>query len=62
MTGIIDAHQHFWRLDRADYGWLTPALGALYRDFGPDDLAPLPEPERAAILGGNAVRAYRLDR
>lgn len=37
----IDAHQHFWRLDRADYGWLTPALGAIHRDFGPPDLAPL---------------------
>jgi L-fucono-1,5-lactonase len=38
---VIDAHQHFWRLDRGDYGWLTPALGAIYRDFEPDDLAPL---------------------
>ena len=23
---MIDAHQHFWRLARGDYGWLTPAL------------------------------------
>jgi L-fuconolactonase len=38
---MIDAHQHFWRLDRGDYGWLTPALGPIHRDFGPDDLAPL---------------------
>lgn len=37
---LIDAHQHFWRLDRGDYGWLTPALGAIHRDFGPADLAP----------------------
>lgn len=37
----IDAHQHFWRLDRGDYGWLTPELGTLYRDFGPKDLEPL---------------------
>jgi L-fuconolactonase len=37
----IDAHQHFWMLARGDYGWLTPALGAIHRDFGPDDLAPL---------------------
>lgn len=41
MTGIIDAHQHFWRLDRGDYGWLTPALVPLYRDFTPEQLAPL---------------------
>jgi L-fuconolactonase len=36
----IDAHQHFWRLDRGDYGWLTPALTPLYRDYLPGDLAP----------------------
>ena len=38
---IVDSHQHFWNLSRADYGWLTPAAGGLYRDFLPDDLAPL---------------------
>ncbi|WP_186418490.1 amidohydrolase family protein [Bosea sp. CS1GBMeth4] len=37
----IDAHQHFWRLARGDYRWLTPALLPIYRDFGPADLAPL---------------------
>ncbi len=37
----IDAHQHFWSLARGDYGWLTPALAPIYRDFGPADLAPL---------------------
>jgi L-fuconolactonase len=37
----IDAHQHFWRLDRGDYGWLTPELAAIHRDFLPDDLAPI---------------------
>lgn len=37
----IDAHQHFWRLDRGDYGWLTPALAAIHRDFLPEDLAPM---------------------
>lgn len=36
----IDAHQHFWRLDRGDYSWLTPALPQLYRDFLPSDLEP----------------------
>ncbi|MBJ7539375.1 amidohydrolase family protein [Marinomonas transparens] len=37
----IDAHQHFWHLKRNDYGWLTPELTTLYRDFTPDDLTPL---------------------
>lgn len=36
---IIDAHQHFWRLDRGDYHWLTPDLVPLYQDFLPMDLA-----------------------
>lgn len=35
---MIDAHQHFWSLERGDYGWLTPEAGGLYRDFGPADL------------------------
>lgn len=37
---IIDSHQHFWRLDRGDYGWLTPASGPIYRDYLPEHLAP----------------------
>jgi len=37
----LDAHQHFWQLARGDYGWLTPELAPIYRDFAPDDLAPL---------------------
>lgn len=37
----VDAHQHFWRIDRGDYGWLTAqAFPRLYRDFLPEDLAP----------------------
>ena len=40
MTGRIDGHQHFWRLDRGDYGWLTPALAPIYRDYLPEHLAP----------------------
>ncbi|MCK7495365.1 MAG: aldo/keto reductase [Comamonadaceae bacterium] len=27
--------QHFWRLARGDYGWLTPSLAPIFRDFGP---------------------------
>lgn len=38
---ILDAHHHLWTLKRSDYGWLTPDLTALYRDFLPVDLAPL---------------------
>ncbi|MFD0869058.1 Predicted metal-dependent hydrolase of the TIM-barrel fold [Chlamydia abortus] len=34
----IDAHQHYWKLSRGDYGWLTPDSGVLYRDYLPGDL------------------------
>ncbi|MFJ9383840.1 amidohydrolase family protein [Peribacillus sp. NPDC101481] len=38
---MIDAHQHFWRIDRGDYSWLTNDMGVLYQDYLPDDLSPL---------------------
>lgn len=52
---VIDTHQHFWKLDRGDYGWLTSELEPLYRDFMPHDLKPLLD---AAGIGGTiAVQA-----
>ena len=48
----IDSHQHFWKLDRGDYGWLTPDLAPLYRDFLPADLKPLLD---AAGIDGTVV-------
>ncbi|MCA0757713.1 amidohydrolase family protein [Paenibacillus sp. N4] len=36
----LDAHQHYWSIERGDYGWITPELPVLYRDFLPGDLAP----------------------
>lgn len=43
MTGFVDAHHHIWTLARGDYGWLTPDLAAIYRDYTLKDLAPLLE-------------------
>ena len=37
----VDAHQHFWKLSRGDYEWITPDLPALNRDYYPEDLVPL---------------------
>jgi L-fuconolactonase len=34
----IDAHQHYWKISRNDYGWITPDLPVLYRDFLINDL------------------------
>ena len=43
---MIDAHFHIWQLARGDYGWLTPALGLIYRDVALDDW------RRASAAGG----------
>jgi L-fuconolactonase len=52
---IIDSHQHFWRLDRGDYDWLTPALAPIYRDYLPEHL--LPQIERAGVASTILVQA-----
>jgi len=36
----LDAHQHFWRYDAAQYPWI-PKGSPLHRDWLPPDLAPL---------------------
>jgi L-fuconolactonase len=36
----IDAHVHIWDLERAEYPWLGPEIGPLYRSVGFDDIAP----------------------
>lgn len=38
---IIDSHQHFWQVGRFAYPWMSSDLGVLYRDYLPDDLAPI---------------------
>lgn len=39
-AGRIDAHQHFWRLDRGDYDWMTDEVAVLRQDLLPADLTP----------------------
>ncbi len=51
----IDAHHHLWTLARGDYGWLTPALAPIYRDFQLPDLAP--HLSAAGIAGTILVQA-----
>jgi L-fuconolactonase len=36
----IDAHVHVWDIDRAEYPWLTPEIGSLYRTITFDEVAP----------------------
>ena len=37
----IDAHQHFWRYDAAEYGWIDEPMATLRRDFLPPESAEL---------------------
>lgn len=37
---IIDSHQHFWDLSRGGYDWPNENVAPIFRNFGPDDLAP----------------------
>ena len=37
----IDTHQHFWRYQAQDYGWISESMPALRRDCLPADSAPL---------------------
>jgi L-fuconolactonase len=51
----IDAHQHFWKYEPKEYGWIDDSMAALRRDFLPADLKP--ELERSGFQGCVAVQA-----
>jgi L-fuconolactonase len=38
---MIDAHHHLWKYSAAEYGWIGPDMGAIRRDFLPQDLEAL---------------------
>ena len=52
---MIDAHFHIWQLERADYGWLTPASGSIWRDVTLSDWCAVSRP--CGIRGGVLVQA-----
>jgi predicted TIM-barrel fold metal-dependent hydrolase len=31
----IDAHHHLWKYSAAEYGWITPEMRVIRRDFLP---------------------------
>ncbi len=37
----IDAHQHFWKYNPREYGWMGADMEPLKRDYLPEDLGPL---------------------
>ncbi len=51
----IDAHQHFWQYDPAEYAWISGGMTGLKRDFLPPDLKPLLD--AAGFSGCVAVQA-----
>lgn len=40
MATVIDAHQHFWNLERVQYPWLVPDYGPLFRSYEYPELEP----------------------
>ena len=51
----IDAHQHFWRYDPAEYAWIDDAMAVLRRDFMPPDAA-----REMALMGFDACVAVQV--
>ncbi len=51
----IDAHQHFWIYNHAEYGWIDNRMKLLKRNFLPEDLQP--ELSGAGFSGSVAVQA-----
>lgn len=51
----IDAHVHVWDLERAEYPWLTPEIGDLYRSITFADIEP--QLEARGIDGAILVQA-----
>ena len=37
----IDSHQHFWKYDPVNYGWIDDDMAIIRRDFLPADLEPV---------------------
>ena len=53
----LDAHQHFWSYDAAQYPWIPPG-SPLHRSWLPDDLAALQQP--LGLDGSIAVQARQV--
>jgi len=51
----IDAHQHFWKYNPGEYGWIDDAMAVIRRDFLPADLQK--ELGQAGIDGVISVQA-----
>jgi L-fuconolactonase len=41
ISMLIDAHHHLWKYSAAEYGWITPQMRVIRRDFLPPQLEEL---------------------
>jgi L-fuconolactonase len=55
MISKIDTHQHFWKFNTAEYGWISTDQHVLRRDFLPADLHK--EMTAAGIGGSISIQA-----
>lgn len=55
MAEVIDAHHHLWRYNEAEFGWISPDIEVLKRDFLPAELAC--EMARSGVDGAVLVQA-----
>jgi L-fuconolactonase len=56
----IDAHQHFWDLERLEYSWMPPGENILRRNYLPEDLRTILEDNRfdgSVLVQANTVMA-----
>jgi L-fuconolactonase len=56
----IDAHQHFWDIDRFEYAWMPPGPSVLRQTFLPDRLARILTRNRfegSVLVQGNTLLA-----
>jgi len=51
----IDSHHHFWKYNKAEYGWMNDQMARIRRDFLPSDLKQ--EIDAAGIDGVVSVQA-----
>ena len=55
----IDTHQHYWRYQPQDFGWISDGMPVLQQDFLPDDCQPAMR--AAGITATVAVQARSME-
>lgn len=55
LEHMIDAHQHYWRYDAAEYEWIDDSMSVIRRDFLPTDAEGVMGP--AGVRAAIAVQA-----